>query len=168
MADEQVELVKTSTSDYPCRWCGKTPSFGCSVCASRYCSTHGQVSTAKCQDCFELQPIGDTYRFRLKDGRVVENIASIDDIELCRLLEVYNGKIKELETLIISAKRQKSAIERQLKITKGGGVTVRANIPSKPQAAKPVKADYKSLERLADMLAKNPLLAKSLLEKNKK
>ena len=110
----------TETSTYKCDFCDSEESFGCFTCLKRYCSQHGNVELSRCEECSNLEAIGDTYRFRLLDGRVVEDVSLIEDHELKRLLQMYSRKVKELETLISSARKQSNVLRKQLRLVPVG------------------------------------------------
>ena len=115
----------TEPSTYKCDFCDSEESFGCFTCLKRFCSQHGNAELSRCEECSNLEEIGDTYRFRLLDGRVVEDVSLIDDHELKRLLEMYARKVKELELLIDSARKQSNVLRKQLRLVPIGEDTGR-------------------------------------------
>jgi hypothetical protein len=161
-----------ASTAYKCSFCEEETSFGCFACSRRFCSKHGRSDISQCQECYVLRPIGDAYRFKLPGGRIVEDISDVDDHDLRQMLAMYTNKVKELETLIIGAKHQQTALQHRLKLIPpkevGGLGTVRVqsyktDVPRKRR--KPATAA--DLNALVDLLAKNPELAKGLLERKK-
>ncbi|KKK94156.1 hypothetical protein LCGC14_2685670 [marine sediment metagenome] len=154
------------TATYKCSFCESPDSYACFPCGKRFCREHGEPSLAKCEECSNLEQIGDTYRFRLSDGRVIEDVSTIGDDELSRMLEMYARKVKELETLIVGARHQSTVLRRQLKLSLGGPELgkVSVNLGKTKDKPPPKSLGKDALSALADLLMQDPGRAKKLLE----
>ncbi len=108
-----------------------------------------------CGECYYLKLYGDTYQLCIAGNYVVEDIGSVNDVELGKMLEAYDRKVKELETLIASAKRQQALMRNRLKLTRVG-----------PKGVKAPKAEAKpDLEELAKQLLEKGLSVDEILAK---
>ena len=81
----------------------------CFSCGSYFCSSHGLLTL--CEDCDSLEPFGDTYRFRLKNGTIIEDVFTISNEELTWLIEAYGNRVKTLETLLSKTGREKIRVK---------------------------------------------------------
>lgn len=159
-------------SGYQCSFCPTEETQACFACGKRFCREHGAGdgvgATPRCQECFgvSLAPIGDTYQFTLPSGQVIEDISTIEDRDLHQLLDMYSMKVKELETLLISAKAQQRVLQRRLKLIPGEVGKVLAAAPGvKSKIAKvPKPLGKDDLAALADLLFQSGK-AKDIIEK---
>lgn len=145
---------------YGCDFCPTEAEYSCFACGKRFCSAHGIPEQSRCQSCDDLEPYGDTYRFRLASGQVVQDVSLIEDGELRRLLEMYSGKVRELETLVESAKRQQNILRKRLGFAPHGEGAGRVHAPSSGTVSIPRQRAKKSigpdaLAALADLLFKS-------------
>lgn len=134
----------------------------CFACGNKFCSEHGTLTL--CEACDSLQPFGDTYRFCLKDGTFVEDVSTIPDDEVVRLLEAYGNRVHKLEELIRYARAGTAKLSQRLKPSVSGENTKLVIHTTK---AKPSKAKL-SLEALADLLFKSGSAKQVLDQFNKK
>ena len=81
----------------------------CFSCGNYFCSSHGLLTL--CKDCDSLEPFGDTYRFRLKNGTIIEDVSTLLDEELTWLVEAYGNRVKTLETLLAKTGREKIRVK---------------------------------------------------------
>lgn len=141
----------------------------CRSCPTFYCAKHGDTKLSQCEECIYLDPFGDTYRFKLPDGTLVENINEVDEETAERLLSIYTRKVRSLENALRTA-RAKQAAARAVKVRRSEtgasklGVSLTRAQRAKAKLEVPKKLD---LGALADALLRNPN-AKALLEQLKK